>query len=283
MHHLLKHKTIVSCVVTTDLGYQDVCQYEVLVTNPMANQVICPEPLTLVTEPGALGMVVDLPSPTFNNDCPIEWHYSITADSFLDCGQHTITAMAIDQILTDTSFCTFDITIECPPLDTCSLLNTMITVDATSNDSCCFFVSLENNFESMQGGQLKLTLAGTDEFEQWSTISGWEINRDSINPRELTIYPTSNQIPVGLYPNVARICGVLYEGGPNTIQLEWQTEEDLTLCAQQMPIACRPVRCCPGQSIFQNRASNVLVDLIATDCQANISVGGLGRCDENVH
>ena len=275
-----KAVTIVSCMVTTDLGYQDVCQYEVRVENPMVNQIICPDNLTLFTEPGAEGMVVDLPAPTFTNDCPIDWFYSIPEDRFLNCGQHSITATAVDPILQDSSFCTFEVTIDCPAVDTCGLLNVMVTVDPSTNDSCCFFVSLENNFELIQGGQLTLTLSGNDVFEQWAPVNGWQINTDPINPRTLLVNNSSNQIPTGSYTNIARICGVLYEGGPNDLAVAWTLEGGLALCAQQIPLECQPIRCCPNQSAFLNRAENSQVILSTTDCQANISIEGLGRCDE---
>ena len=133
----------------------------------------------------------------------------------------------------------------CPPLsDPCDLVSMSLDDASIGEDSCCYVLSIENQYSNTYFKGIKIEVDTPATISQIQTKPGWVINQ--LNPSEAEIFPISGFIPTGP-SDVMEICtandGLLYK-----MRISWltvdSTGECIKVCEEEFEKRCtRPSGC----------------------------------------
>ena len=278
----LKDTTCVTCIALNSNGLQDTCTYKVIVDNPEPLTVQCPDDIQVELPLGELSSTITFPDPVISNDCNVVWSCNYQSGDTFECGITTVTCTAIDTLLQDTITCTFDVALICKRITNCDSLLVDYTRDTSEPDSCCYFVSLNNNFEADRYLAVRVKTTAPTIISSISTLSGWTASKETTG-EAYRLTPPQSFIPIGDLGRVFRICTDEFTTIPHGVELEWLEEVDgnlTSLCPIVMNFDCDTTKCCVGLDEFIARTNAASIDAQYDDCKVTVTANGLGPCDQ---
>ena len=103
--------TAVTLTVEDPLGETDQCNATITVEDNTDPTITCPADITVGNDAGLCGATVNIPDPTFGDNCPdVTFAYSPASGSFFPVGTTQVTATATDAA-GNTAECNFNVTV----------------------------------------------------------------------------------------------------------------------------------------------------------------------------
>ena len=278
----LQDTTCITCIVQNTNGLTDSCSYKVIVDNTAPLEITCPPDQTLELAVGETSAIVTFPDPGISNSCNVTWSYDRASGELFDCGTTMVTCTAIDTLLQDTVRCTFAVELVCKRTTNCDSLIINYERDRSEPDSCCYFVSIWNDFEEGRYTGLRVKAGLPTQIISLETFAGWRAEREP-GDTSYIITPPDRYIPKSNLDRLFKICTDGFTTNLHTVDLEWLEEvdgEEITLCPVLLSFDCETTKCCIDQSNFEARANAVQFNPVYADCKISITAAGMGECDE---
>lgn len=274
--------TTITCIATNENGLKDTCTYNVLVANTTPFTFQCPENVSITLPIGATSGMVDFDDPLISNNCNIIWTYSRMPGSIFECGATTVEAIAIDTLLKDTVSCTFEVIVKCLEETDCNQLLVDYRRDESEPDDCCFYVTLNNQFDTDRYKGVIIRNMAPVMVESIQPLNGWRLESDMAS-NSFRLLPSGEYIEKDRPVEAFRICTDGFTTIPHNLELSWieiDLDEEKAICPTLLSFECDTVKCCQDEAIFMERANKVAVKTTIAACRVLISVSGLGPCDQ---
>ena len=278
----LRDTTCVTCIAQNSNGLRDTCAYKVIVDNTEQLAITCPDAIVVELPVGEMSTTVTFADPVISNDCNVVWECDFSSGDTFACGITPVTCIAIDTLLQDTVRCSFDVEVLCRRTTDCDSLITTYTRDDAEPDSCCYFITLNNNFDADRYTGINFSTNGQTTFTALTPAEGWTITRDE-DAEAFTLRPPEKYIPQGDQGQVLRICTDNFNTVPHEVDLAWMEEvqdEMTALCPSVLEFACDTTKCCIGLDDFMARVDAVEIDAVFEECKVTVQATGLGPCDQ---
>ena len=272
--------TLITCRAIDELGFVDTCTYRVIINSTAPILLTCPDSIMAATLPGDTLVAVNYPDPMINNNCNVSLAYSMPSGSLFGCGMTTVTCTAIDTVQLDTVTCTFEVIVDCIPINPCdSLIISGVRV-GDGEQSCCYEVSINNNFTQVQYQGLVVEIDGPTLFADFNPGNGWVLDSSQTTSKRRVILFQNGSIPLGETNNAFNLCTENFASRPHNLIVSWLEENGMQVCADTLALDCRPKDCCRDEAAFNQRAAQVNLQTTYGDCSIRVMPSGLGECDE---
>ena len=201
----------VTCTVMDANGNTTTCSFNININDNQDPVPGCPSNITQSNDPGVCGANVNFSLPGATDNCPgVSQSANANSGDFFAVGTTTVTVTATDAS-SNTSFCTFDVTVtddEAPTM-LCNSFNLTLTgtstsittaqMDGGSTDNCGIIslIAIPSTFNCNTLGAQTVSLTGVDAGGNSSTCTGTVTVIDNNAPTAVCGSPTVNLISAG--------------------------------------------------------------------------------------
>ena len=119
-----------------------------------------------------------------------------------------------------------------PPVFSCDSLQVDYSKDVNSSDSCCYLLSITNNYIDQYWKGIQIEVPPPSIISNINALNGWQIS--NFNGSHLELIPPNGFIGIGHQVDIARICNEGYVSNPHDVILTWLYEEN-GVCKESCP------------------------------------------------